>query len=171
MAADTPLSKAQKTYLARLAGEAFAQRLEFDLIRVPTGMTKSAFATQWRREQQAMVLGGGRQSLTEATQADYRSLKAHWLSLTGHSGKAFDAAMNSDKEHEITRQIVHLVNIECAKHGLTLGYAIAIARNRWHVSDLSHLTLMQGQQLLATLRRRGKSRVTTLSPKAARAAV
>jgi hypothetical protein len=139
-ALSSPLDRGQKAALCILARQAF------DAVR-PGGEFDA-----WRHEQTLKACG--KLSLRCATQADYAAIKAHLLSLLGHTGRAFNSALRSQTEPR--RQALHKLRGECRSQGVALDYAIAIARSKFHQPDLELLSPSQIWQLVFSVRRRGQ---------------
>lgn len=155
-----PLSKKQKAQLAQMARQAFDQLYKHGLIDSP-GDTKAKQFTNWRREQQAQACG--QSSLTMCNQDDYLPLRAHFNSLLGRDDKAMDDILKSSPENdhaddddtpEHRGRIVHLIEVQLDGTKFSMGYAIAIARNKFRkprLRVLTDLTVPQLKQVLFTI--------------------
>lgn len=159
MAADTPLTNAQKRTLIILAREVWAQMVKCGALDAP-GNEQEAFAS-WRREEQARVLRGARDSLTEARQRDYRPLLAHFLALKGgaSTGRAYELLLSAQPEDEQRRQHLFQLGKLAAMGGFSASYLAAIAEDKFGTRDVESLAPGQLIQIMATLRRRLKSKL------------
>lgn len=153
-----PLSKTQKARLSILAREGYK-------IHSQHGVTDQSFA-DWRHEQQMEAVGC--ESLTKCIQRDYLPLVAHFQSLTGQDGDAFNTHMqnqpandHADPEdtHEARKQVIGRIEKELEGSKYSLGYICAIAKNQYRTTKLENLTKKQLTQLLMT----AKKRVATAS--------
>lgn len=160
-----PLSKKQKAQLAQMARQAFTNLDRHGLIDVAGETTSQRFAN-WRHEQQSEACG--QSSLRLCDQDDYLPLKAHFNSLLGRDDKALDALLkhgpendhaDSDDTPERRDRIIHLIEKELDGSRFHLGYAIAIAKNKFrkpYLKNLRILTVPQLKQVLYTVRNRVK---------------
>lgn len=155
-----PLSKIQKAKLAQLAREAFEILYKNGLIE-SEGKSKSAQFTNWRRKQQQEAVGCA--SLTKCIQRDYLGLLAHFQSLTGQDGDAFNTHIKNqpatdkadpDDTLEARSQVIGRIEKELEGSRFSLGYVRAIAKNKHKTTNLESLTKTQLTQLLMTAKRR-----------------
>lgn len=137
-----PLSKVQKAKLAQLAREAFETLYKNGLID-SEGDSKSAQFTNWRREQQSEAVGC--ESLTKCIQRDYLPLLAHFQSLTGQDGQAFNTHIKSqpsndyaDEEdtHEARQQVIERIKKEIEGSRYKYPYVCAIAKSKFRTTTL-----------------------------------
>jgi len=137
------LSKPQKAAICQLAHQAAAhQNLCF---------ASTAGFEEWRREEQVAAVG--KPSLRGCTQDDYKPLMAHFLALAGRTGEAYDAQRMSQAEPK--QVALHKLNGACAVAGVSMGYAAAIARNRFKCA-IEDLSVKQIWQLVFTVKNRRK---------------
>lgn len=133
------LTSVQKQRLAMLSRQAFAAQGR------AVGETKFDL---WRHEQAIKAVG---RRISEALQADFLPLKAHFLNLLGKPV----AAMQAHMRHETEPQRVALWKLarECEAKGLPLSYATTICRhqNRCRLEDASAKQLWR---LVFTIRNR-----------------
>lgn len=155
-----PLSKTQKAKLAQLARESFETHYENGLID-SEGDSKSAQFTSWRREQQQEAVGCS--SLTKCIQRDYLPLLAHFQSLTGQDGDAFNTHIKNqpandhadvDDTPEARSQVIGRIEKELEGSRFNLGYIRAIAKNQYRTTKIENLTKTQLTQLLMTAKKR-----------------
>lgn len=158
-----PLSKKQKAHLAQLARQAFNQLDKVGLIDAPGDTTSARFAA-WRHAQQAEACG--QPSLTRCTQDDYLPLRAHLNGLLGRDDRAFTDHLKAGPENdhadpndtpEHRDQLIHLINEQIDGTRYSIGYVIAIARNKCRnprLKNLESLTVTQLTQLLMTIKSR-----------------
>lgn len=133
------LDNGQKARICILAREAF-DRLHC------TGSFE-----EWRHEQQFLAIG--KDSLLDATQADYLKIRARFEELTGESGRAVKthlADAMTDREIAMGK-----LKAECTARGLALEYPGAICL-RQYKCDLDHASPNQLWQLVFTVRNRRK---------------
>jgi len=158
-----PLSRKQKACLAQLARQAFDKLDALGLIDAP-GETTAKRLANWRHAMQAEACGES--SLTLCIQNDYLPLRAHFNSLLGLDDKAYDDHIKSGPENDLAEtndttehrdQIIHLIEAEMEGTKFNLGYAIAIARNKFRkpkLKSLRTLTVNQLKQILFTIKNR-----------------
>jgi hypothetical protein len=126
------LSKLQKATLCQLAAEAWKLQNRLGLAEVPAGMSPSAAFEAWRRGQQQAAIG--RSSLREATNDDYRPLRAHFLTLAGREDQAFSTYLRTGRvkdrgpaedTHERREELRTLILQSLIAHGekVTPGHA------------------------------------------------
>ena len=148
-----PLSKKQKAALSILARKAYK-------IHSENGVTDLSFE-DWRHEQQDEAVGCS--SLTKCVQNDYLPLLAHFQSLTGQDGDAFNTHIQNqpandtadpDDTIEARKQVIGRIEQELEGTRFSLGYVRAIARNKHKTTNLESLTKKQLTQLLMTAKKR-----------------
>lgn len=156
--AKKPLSKAQKHYLARIAGEAWQIQHDHGL----TDLDKDA----WRRLVVAQITGCP--GLRHCQNGHFRGLKQHFLLLagdgvsalqvppTGPTGSVVPGELVEDRE-----TLLHLIRRQLGSTGYHENYALKIARTTFHLPPSSQLEALNSAQLTAlyfTLRRRAAGR-------------
>lgn len=162
---NNPLSNTQKAVLSQLARKAFDKLYDCGLIDAP-GDTKAKQFTAWRRAEQAEATGG-ESSLTKCVQRDFLPLRAHFNSILGLDDQAFtdhlksqpanDHAEQEDTPEERDRKIYLINQALEGQSKYSLGYVIAIARNKFRrptLKGLEVLTATQLHQLLITVKER-----------------
>jgi hypothetical protein len=137
----TPLSPGEKTHLARLARDAWAMLKRAGAI--------DQNADDWRRDQSLQAIG---KRISEATKADFITLKAHFLAMAGKTGAAFNAAMQHPTANEVRQALWHL-DKELAKHQLDRTYPATIANAKYKTRQLESLTSNQIWSLIFDIRR------------------
>jgi hypothetical protein len=105
----------------------------------------------WRLEQSIRAVGC---RISEASNADFLPLKAHFMSLAGRTDEAFAAALESQTEPEAWA--LQKLQSECAAAGVSLDYARAIARRKHGHTDLARLDAKHLWHLIFSVRRRGQ---------------
>lgn len=113
-----PLSNRQKAYLSGLAKAAWR-------ILSQGGGTDEKEADYRKRE--AISCCGRR--ISEARNRDFSDLEAHFLALSGKSGRAFDSAMKADSNP--ARQALYKLRQLLAKQGRDESYAAKILRDKF----------------------------------------
>lgn len=108
-----PLSREQRQGLAILSKRAWD--------RWGRGVAFDA----WRHEQCIKAVG---RRITEAGQADFLPLRAHFLNLVGQSGAAMNTLLAAESEPR--RIAMYKLTQECQRRGLRLAYAEAICRTQ-----------------------------------------
>lgn len=82
--------------------------------------------SDWRRRE---AIGACKRRISEALNADYETLEAHFLAMAGKPGKAFNAAMRA--ESNPARQARHKLDKLLLKHRLQPDYAAKIMRDKF----------------------------------------
>jgi len=143
------ISDRQKAVICLWAGKAAAV----------AGVTGYKAVEEWRRAEQKKAFG--LESLTDAYQADYPKIKAHFESLAKESGRAlnthFRAAFNGKRQYR------WLLDKALAEAGLQTGYAAAICRTQFKC-DLDEASETQLKMLLFTVRNRGAAKAEKGEP-------
>lgn len=168
------LTNRQKKDLCELAREAWRAYPDREaLLAVNSELGETAVFTGWRRAEQARCMRDGRESLTEATQADFAALMAHWWGLRA------DWARHSAQEATFRRQELYwygrsmsdehrrarfVLQRELRSAGLPAAYAEAICRrqNRCPLADASSKMLWR---LVYTVRTRARAKNNQNPPK------
>lgn len=136
------LTSAQRQGLAQLARRAWAKARE-------RGGAAEDFDT-WRHDQVQQVTG--QPGLRALTQQHFRRVRGHFLYLVGNDVAALRDIVASETEG--SRQTLFILARECQNAGLPLAYPTAIARNKFHNSNLDELTEKQLWMLIYTVRNR-----------------
>jgi hypothetical protein len=154
-----PLKTWQKAALSMLAKKGFDKLLKFGAIEAPPAVSTSAFLKTWKHEEQGRALKmDGPVSLMDCKQAHYRTLEIHFQALAGQvTAKTFERALESEDLDEGRRQAMHHLNATLEEYDLDVKYAQTIARAQYK-ADLARLDPAQLINLLATIRRRGKTK-------------
>jgi hypothetical protein len=151
-AANAPITREMKTELILLARRAFKRGQELGTI------PETLAFDDWRHREQ--TLATERSSLTQATNEDFRFLKAHFLALAGADRQA--ERTRSGAEREGWRVARHKLASECDKAADVIerpeAYALSIARARWKTDDAQRLTAKQLWVLVFDLRRNAQRR-------------
>lgn len=142
MPASGLLTSAQRQGLAQLARRAWAKARD-------NGATAEDFDT-WRHHQVQQVTG--QPGLRALTQQHFRLVRGHFLYLVGNDVAALRDIVASETEG--SRQTLFILARECQNAGLPLAYPTAIARNKFHNSNLDELTEKQLWMLIYTVRSR-----------------
>jgi hypothetical protein len=151
------LTSRQKAEIAQVAQAAWAQQTDAqaELFEANPGMTRAALFNGWRRVQQGQVLGGGRQSLTQAHQTEYARLMAHFSALTGNDALTEQwtrRALNDGR----ARAEWHLHQaLKAAELKLEYAAVICRAQNKCELAEASERQLWR---LVYTVRARGRGR-------------
>lgn len=165
------LTRRQKAALAQLATAAWEIQLDLGVEEIPEGVSRTAALNAWRRREQLQATGI--ESLTQATQAHFRPLKAHFLTLAGREAEALGLHLRSGPTrdhgqpgdtHEEREKWRHLILRELQEHGrrmaaegrddvITAAYVESIARAK-HRRRLDSLTARDLERLLYTTRNR-----------------
>lgn len=140
-----PLSNRQKWRLSDLAEEAWLHLGQRGLLE---GEALMAFRHR-------IAIGCTGRRISEASQSDYKTLEAKFLALRGESGRAFEAALQS--ETEPLRIAHHKLCVELRTQGLQPGYAESIARSIFKRS-LGGLTTKEVWKVYFTVRNRGHAK-------------
>lgn len=148
-----------------LAREVFDKHLKYGLIEVPPGQSVNSAFNNWRHEEQARVLKGARDSLTEARQKDYRPLMRHFLTLQGgeSAGRAFALAQKDTPRDEHARQLIFQLRKLAGAAGFNDAYLAGISGDKFGSRDFEQLEPRQLVQLIATVRRRYKARLAAVA--------
>lgn len=150
------LTKLQKAEIGQIAQAAWAAQtdVQAELYEANPGLSTAALFQGWRRCEQGKVLGGGRQSLTQADQTEYARLMAHFARLTGVEALAeqWERRALADGRN---RAECHL-HEALKRADLKLEYAAVICRaqNRCELAEASERQLWR---LVYTLRNRGRA--------------
>lgn len=151
-----PLTKRQKAALAQMARKAYNKLSKYAL-------AEDQDFTTWRRAQQKKTVG--KSSLTACQQRHYLQLRAHFQNLVGDVSAAFNSHMkrlapDTDGTKEERERVLHKIKQQLDGSKYTLGYALAIARNKFSkplLRDLLDLTKPQLLELLFTVTDRVKA--------------
>lgn len=159
--ATKPLSGLQKAQLAIAARSAYEIQKEAGLIDLDF--------EQWRHEQ--VFIACGKAGLREAGQAHYRSIKAHFLQLSGKAEKAknqwaktgrvkgSEEVHDTHENREVSRAILR--DLIAGSHGaISEAYVAAISRNKFEGRDIYNLTARELQQMVMTVRARLRKKQT-----------
>lgn len=140
-----PLKNNQKWEIVKLARAAFA-KLD------PADIDGQSF-DEWRHSEVARACG--KQGLRCCDQDDYAGLKAHFLDMLGASGAAFNWHVRAQSQGDRVARAV--LERECGKAGVSLGYAIAICKRQFHC-ELNDASEKQLWSLVYTVRNRATAR-------------
>lgn len=160
------LSRRQKRLVAQAAAAAWAVCPEREgYLDANPGLSASAVADAWRRVQQGEVLGLPRQSLREATQADFPALMAHFLALREQwcpAPQPVDTPAPSERwaaraATDGGRRALYVLRRELASAGLAEEYAAAICRRQYRCG-LAEASERQIWRLVFTVRNRGRAK-------------
>ena len=146
-----PLSKLQKAALAQMARRAFN-------VLTAKGDIHGITADDWRHDEVERVTG--RPGLRECHGSHYNKLAAHFESLAGEDGRALKHLVREQTDSRRQAEVVLLDVL--SKASLPLGYAEAIARDKFHCAVLE-TDSRQCWQLVYTV----KSRLTARRRKSA----
>lgn len=161
------LSNEQKKQLCMLAAEAWRTYPEREaLLAANSALPEHAVATGWRRAEQAVALEDGRDSLTEATQADFAAIMAHWWARLAEWDSLPARAAERRRQASYwqaralgdgARRARWILDRELAEAGLPRSYAEAICKsqNRCAVAEASE---RQVWRLIFTIRNRGRAK-------------
>lgn len=161
---DNPLSKSQVALLGALSSEAFARQKALGLLDLPSEVasdTKSAQAKFWRQRERAAETG--HTELSDCRQSHFNGLLARFEGLAGHTERSYktrvkeatNAAATTPAGAAMLRDLWH----EAGKAKLGEVYVKTILRAQFKTSDFNDLNLDQIRALLATIRRRAKSKL------------
>lgn len=147
-----PLNHAQKAEIIILAKAAFA-------IHADNGLTDDTY-DDWRHQQNQIACQ--KSSLREATNRDYRSLKAHYLQLAGREAeskaiwaktgrvKGSEELHDTHENRELARTLIRK-QITASDGLITDAYVESILADKHHGQTLADLTASQLQKLLYTI--------------------
>ncbi len=164
------LSKLQLRILAIEAGKAYEVAASNDLLDLPAEVASCGVTARrdfWRQRETAVITGLC--SFKDLNQDHYRPLLAHFQTLSGNSGKAFDtahrdaqdAACHRDPGCEYVRQMHHWMS----KAGYSTGYMIAIMKAKFRgCSELTRLSENQLKQLHDTVLNRCRKKLHLSEP-------
>lgn len=115
-----PASTRQRSALAQLARQAFARQMECGMIE------HGADFETWRAEESEAACG---RRISKSLNGDYLRLRAHFLTLAGRDGEAFEALMQWQRE---AGSVAHYALArELARFGYDQAYADAISLDRF----------------------------------------
>lgn len=156
------LTRNQKRLVAQAAAAAWRvcpQRGEY--LDANPELSATAVADAWRRVQQGEVLGLPRQSLREATQADFPALMAHFLGLREQWSQGTPGAQSlrwaARAATDGSRRALHVLRRELKAAGLHEEYAQSICR-RQHRLSLAEASERQVWGIVYTVRNRAAAR-------------
>lgn len=150
-----PLKKHQKWEIVKLA------RAAFDKID-PADIDGQTF-DEWRHSEVARACG--KNGLRCCDQDDYAPVKAHFLDMVGASGAAFNWHVRAQSQGDRVARAV--LERECGKAGVSLGYAIAICKRQFRC-ELNDASEKQLWSLVYTVRNRASARRRATSVAATR---
>lgn len=131
----------QKLTLVELAAAAYARAVTYH-------STDDLTEDKWRQRES---IKAANVRIKEAEQQHYNDLKAHFQTLAGESGKAFDTQL---REHTSPVRVARFnLDKELTKHGLAESYASYIARCKYKQTVLDKLTAKQLWSLVYDIRR------------------
>jgi hypothetical protein len=136
-----PLSNKQKFYLSKDARRAWQK------------LGQPGTEAEFRRAQVAIATNGAAEGLSTASNSQYLTIKAHFETLEGATGRAMNTHLRATDED--LRQARHNLGTLLCENGFTPAYADAIAQDRFGCNVMD-CTAEQVLQVVMTV----KARVT-----------
>lgn len=142
------LDNGQKARIAILAKEAFQKTPNAER------STSNLEFEQWRHEQQFLAIG--KESLRDATQADYLKLRGHFENLAGEPGRAVKTHM-ADAVKDKAIAMLKLRG-SLAERGLHVSYAETICKGKCRGRGLDDANAKEIWEVNFTVRNRRKKK-------------
>jgi len=142
----TPLTPKQRSMLGQLAKRAWKKQHDSGAI--------DEDETTWRHREAMEATSGFK--ISEAPKRCFDALKAHFETMAGDAGKAFETLTGPDNE---TRQLAHEIGVAAKACGVTAGYVAGICRRMFGCDSWSGAE--QGRAVLIALKKKGQKAVPT----------